>query len=83
MIRKSLMSKILYSLGVSAVPSTAVPRTGMSTATPMLDDMARMTAAQPAKQKGQKRNTASKSSGAAQLKRNAKTRNNINKRKGK
>lgn len=37
----------------------------------------------PAKQKGQKRNTASKSSGAAQLKRNAKTRNNINKRKGK
>lgn len=36
-----------------------------------------------ASNKGQKRNTASKSSGAAQLKRNAKTRNNINKRKGK
>tara|TARA_R110002072_G_scaffold169949_3_gene323489 strand:+ start:4321 stop:4533 length:213 start_codon:yes stop_codon:yes gene_type:complete len=35
------------------------------------------------KTKGQKRNTASKSSGAAQLKRNAKTRDNINKRKGK
>jgi hypothetical protein len=33
--------------------------------------------------KGQKRNTASKPSGAAQLKRNAKKRNNINKRKGK
>ena len=35
------------------------------------------------KQKGQKRNAASKPSGAAQLKRNAKKRNNINKRKGK
>lgn len=71
MNRKSLMSSILMSLGLA----TAAPS--------MLDDMARMTAAQPTKQKGQKRNTASKSSGAAQLKRNAKTRNNINKRKGK
>ena len=35
------------------------------------------------RQKGQLRNTASKPSGAAQLKRNAKKRNNINKRKGK
>ena len=33
--------------------------------------------------KGQLRNTVSKSSGAAQFKRNAKKRNNINKSKGK
>ena len=36
-----------------------------------------------ASNKGQLRNTRPKASGAAQLKRNAKTRNNINKRKGK
>lgn len=41
------------------------------------------TPSRPTKQKGQLRNTASKSTGAAQLKRNAKKRNNINKSKGK
>lgn len=66
-----------------AILGMFAPRMGMSTATPMIDDLVRMKQSQPTKQKGQKRNTASKSSGAAQLKRNAKTRNNINKRKGK
>ena len=66
--KKTLMSSILMSLGLAATPGGVQPSFAGS---------------QKTEQKGQKRNTKPKSSGAAQLKRNAKTRNNINKRKGK
>ena len=68
------MSSILMSLGLADPSRSMATSNGVPLA---------FAGPQSTKQKGQLRNAVSKPSGAAQLKRNAKKRNNINKRKGK